>query len=104
MKKLKNELDAAPSTSIRKRRWDDSDGNPNPIVSTLPAGQNIPAASSAPSSLTTINPESEFEKAKALIRAKAAALMGGAPLIDTEEERKRAKAIEEQKMVFLFYI
>ena len=52
---------------------------------------------------------SEFEKAKALVRAKAAAMMqsgsgaAGAvtpvPNVVSEEEKKRQKAIEEQKMV-----
>ena len=48
---------------------------------------------------------SEFEKAKALVRAKAAAMMGGGGALKpeanvvSEEEKRRQKAIEEQKMV-----
>ena len=57
---------------------------------------------------------SEFEKAKALVRAKAAAMMQGgvgaagavavAPNVVSEEEKKRQKAIEEQKMVIDLFI
>ncbi|XP_047139702.1 SURP and G-patch domain-containing protein 1 isoform X1 [Hydra vulgaris] len=104
VKKIMNELctvpSTAPSNSARKRRWDDSDGNPSPVVTTLPVSQ---ITTSPATSLSQINSESEFEKAKALIRAKAAALLGGAPIIDTEEEKKRAKAIEEQKMMNSIY-
>lgn len=75
------------------------------------------SSSSLPSS-STVNPitvktegastsfMSEFEKAKALVRAKAAAMMhggvgavGAIPNVVSEEEKKRQKAIEEQKMV-----
>ena len=67
------------------------------------SSQQIKAEVAAPSTSSTsqVNPLSEFEKAKALMRAKAAAMLGAAnpqAAID-EEEIKKQKAIEEQKMV-----
>jgi len=87
---------------------------------------NISVSSSitpSPSNAPTIIPKtegasssfmSEFEKAKALVRAKAAAMMQGGsgtagaitpvPNVVSEEEKKRQKAIEEQKMMNDIYL
>lgn len=90
---------------IRKRRWDDSDGAASSSTladaSQQPTSPNLSSSSS--SSSAPIDPLAEFAKAKALIQAKAAALTSRAVPIPppqiSEEDKKRQRAIEEQKMV-----
>lgn len=67
------------------------------------SSQQIKTEDAAPwkSSTSQLNPLSDFEKAKALMRAKAAAVLGAAnpQAAISEEEIKKQKAVEEQKMV-----
>ena len=67
------------------------------------SSQQIKTEDAAPlkSSTSQLNPLSDFEKAKALMRAKAAAMLGAAnpQAAISEEEIKKQKAVEEQKMV-----
>ena len=86
------------NTAGKKRRWD--------VSSSLSLSSSTLMSSSSQSSSSTAPLQdalSEFEKAKALVRAKAAALIGrggtGALNVMSEEEQKRKKDIEEQRMV-----
>lgn len=124
--------ETTPNNSKRqKRRWDDSGTSPMATASST-VEDNIPAkiktepldtpsssfTSSAQSILVasssgTAAPDnfmSEFEKAKALVRAKAQALVKGnmpqqpAVAVKTEEDIRREKEVEEQKLVWIYNI
>lgn len=85
------------SNKLKRRRWD------NPCSS---SSSTSAKPSDQPVDVPPENPDnfmSEFEKAKALVRAKAAAIISGGNIESNsaafhEEEEKKRKEIEEQKM------
>lgn len=91
----------------RKRRWEDGSGGeehdkhtPGSSSATVTNG-NASASSGPP-----VDPIAEFAKAKALLAAKVKALQGSASLPKpepTEEEKKRQRAIDEQRMMNELY-
>jgi len=101
----------------RKRKREDNDddegeGSSSSISTSSSSGaygsHHNASSGSSSSAPPLVDPKAEFEKVKALFAAKAAAVKGGCPLSSpapavTEEEIKRQKAIEEQKMMNELY-
>merc|ERR1719447_254979 len=100
----------------RKRKREDNDeegeGSSSSISTSSSSGaygsHHNASSGSSSSAPAVVDPKAEFEKVKALFAAKAAAVKGGGPLTSpapalTEEEIKRQKAIEEQKMMNELY-
>lgn len=100
------------NSNSRKRRWDDENASQSSHDTSQPSSGTksslLPSSSGGVPGGSTVDPMAEFAKAKALLAAKVAAINSGStplptPTVLSEEDKKRQRAIDEQRMMNELY-